>query len=494
MMLLINCSSCINDVKNKEDKEGITLNWIMPGVGTQKDSEMVWAEFNKRLKNYEGMENISVNFQVIPAGDYAKSFMMLQSEKSDIDIVQTYQLPREEYINEKTFLELDDLIEQYAPNIKKEIPQEIIEYGRYNGNLYFITNFQKMMQPDWGLYTETELMNRYGDEEKMREAFLNSKKWDESCWNVIEEYLENLKNNEKLGLGYWKQGSPERKGYEEIAPLFYVDIYDETARVYFCDELPEKKLLFIKMSDWYQKGYVRRDVLSVDEYSEERGGEGYTVFHEQAWPRISGKNTVAQYGKEFTVFQTCDYNFLPKDASAGGNAIMRNSKHPKEAMKLLNLMNTEEGKDLYSLLSYGIEGMHYKTEPDGRIKFLDVDSTNENSSSKYGLWEWAVGNTKYALEKVGEEKGNLEFVLNENFNKKNKKSRFRGFVVDNSDISVELSQVKAVFNEYSIYLERGVEQNVEEKYNEYMEKLKEAGIDKIKAVYQAQVDGFLAQK
>jgi putative aldouronate transport system substrate-binding protein len=38
----------------------ITIKWIMPGPGAQTDSQAVWAEFNKRLKTYEGFENVTV--------------------------------------------------------------------------------------------------------------------------------------------------------------------------------------------------------------------------------------------------------------------------------------------------------------------------------------------------------------------------------------------------------------------------------------------------
>lgn len=480
------CLSKPEQVQNDE----ITLNWIMPGEGEKKDSKRVWAEFNEKLKSYKGMENVNVNIRVITTSDYNKSFNMLQSEKSNIDIVQTYLLDWGDCINKELFLPLDELIDNYAPNIRKELPEKIFEYGRYNGELYFVPNYQMMYSPDWGVYAETELLDNYGNEENMRDTFLNSQYWDENCWDAIEDYLKFLKDNGKLGLGYIKKGRPERKGYEPIGNDFLVDIYN--SKVYFADEAPHIKFTNKKLSEFYKKGYLRKDILSIDEDSDERGGEGYSVFHEQLWPSISGKDVYELYGKKFKVFQTLKYHFLPKDAPAGGNAIMKDSKHPKEAARLLELMNTEEGKELYRLLVYGNEGEHYVLNDNGRISVPDSEEGN-NVSVRYGLWKWIVGNTEYAFESETEEVGNAKFLLEENFNPSNIESKLKGFVVDNSKISVELMQISALSNEYT-YLRKGVADDFEKDYEEYMQKLHEAGIDKVRSEYQRQVDEFLVNK
>ena len=61
-----------------------------------------------------------------------------------------------------------------------------------------------------------------------------------------------------------------------------------------------------------------------------------------------------------------------------------NSKHPEEAMKLLNLVYTD--KEIYNELLFGIEGEHYKKTGENSVEV--IDSTKYDFSA-YG---WIFGN------------------------------------------------------------------------------------------------------
>ena len=67
------------------------------------------------------------------------------------------------------------------------------------------------------------------------------------------------------------------------------------------------------------------------------------------------------------------------------------------------------------------------------------------------------------------------------------------FVFDENGLETEVAQINAVVLEYED-LQKGNLPDVEKTYNEYMEKLKKAGLDKVKAEMQKQIDEFFKNK
>ena len=167
------------------------------------------------------------------------------------------------------------------------------------------------------------------------------------------------------------------------------------------------------------------------------------------------------------------------------------SKHPDEAFKVIELFTTEKGKDLYRLLAYGIEGKHYKLLGDDVIEPIGYVG-QASSTSNYGLYAWNTGNMKYSFNKEGEKlNGNRLDELNSN--EKLFVSPLTGFVPDTSAITSEIAQINTVFEEYKD-LNCGNRPNVEATYKEYMNKVRTAGMEKVKAEMQKQVDEFFKSK
>ena len=79
LSLISICGGCKTNDSMVMDEE-VTLKWVMPGPGKQKDADDVWNEFNKQLKTYPGLENVSVDFEVMDANDYAQKYQQTLAE------------------------------------------------------------------------------------------------------------------------------------------------------------------------------------------------------------------------------------------------------------------------------------------------------------------------------------------------------------------------------------------------------------------------------
>ena len=493
-VMLSSFVGCSPDSQNAStDGEAVTLKWVMPGPGEQKDSPKVWEEFNKQLKEIEGFENVSVDISVIPSADYKQKFLLMQTGGEKFDIAQTYTLDFVNEVRNGSFMEIGDLIDNNTTDLKTSMPEYMWDYGMVDNKLYYVPNYQQMSTPIYGLRTPTKLAEQYLDVEKMQEVFYSEEYLSEKSYEVIEEYLAKLKENGLIGLGLNNVGMPLGKGYEQITSSYRYKINEDKVVVEDIHKSEVYQLYIKKMSEWYQKGYIRADVLSAQPENDNGREGGNVIWFDQTWMGAQ-ENDSKKYGMDITVIPMQEYYFIPYNAPAGGNAISATCQYPEVAIKFLELMNSEKGKSIYNLLVYGIENEHYKVIGEDRIETLDY-SGSPTSSSKYGLWKWVVGNASMAYDTQNEPEGWKEYIFDQiNEGEDTVKSKLLGFAPDLTSIETKLAQVNAVASEYSEVLVSGSVENYEEHYNTFMDRLEKAGNDEIVAELQRQVDEFLASK
>ncbi len=472
-------------LENQADKENKTvLKWVMPGPGKQSDSDRVWEEFNRQIKNYNGFSDVDVYFEVIPSEDYRERFMLIQAGGASFDIAGTYMLDFQNEVKNGTFLDITGLMEEYAPDIKKEIPDWALKLTQVDSKQYAITNYQQMAAPMWGYQVNKEFAEKYMNIKNAEEAFLKSDILTNETLDVFEGYMDSLKKNGELNMGIRPGSTWALKGYLEINDDYVYRVENEKVTVESKLELETVKLLSERFSQWYKKGYIREDVLSADMT---RGvyDINHRQYHKYAEEVINKSNK-----NEILLFRSSKNFYLPSYSTSGGNAIFSSCENPKKAMELLNLMYTKKGKDLYRLLVYGIENEHYKKTDGNKIEPIGYTGTQGTATAPYGLWKWIVGNTSNAYETVSDPEGWNDYVFND-WNKNAMPSAIAGIYIDKTPIEVELSQCGAICAEYLNLLTGGASADWEIVYKEAMEKLKIAGNDKVKAYLQSVIDEYL---
>lgn len=158
---------------------------------------------------------------------------------------------------------------------------------------------------------------------------------------------------------------------------------------------------------------------------------------------------------------------------------------PATAVKMLNLMFTSA--DVMSLLAWGVEGRHYITHADGTIGF--PQGVDRATSGYYIGTPWMMGNeflTKiwngYPLdlwEKIHQ--FNSEAII----------SRAMGFSYDPTPVKTEIVALNNIIIQYEMPLECGAVAS-ELVLPELISKLKAAGIDRVVAEKQQQLDRWTA--
>ncbi|MGO4274756.1 DUF3502 domain-containing protein, partial [Paenibacillus sp. TAF58] len=170
-------------------------------------------------------------------------------------------------------------------------------------------------------------------------------------------------------------------------------------------------------------------------------------------------------------------------AAAAGSmlAISRTSKDPERAMMFINMLHSD--KMLNNMLNFGIEGIHY-------VKKSDTVIDAEMGSKKYNPGSaWMFGNQFLNYLQPNEDPQKWEKF--KQFNNAGKPSPALGFTFNSEPVKSEVAAVVNVNNQFQAALYTGSIEP-DDVLAKFKAKLKEAGLDKILAEKQKQLDEFLA--
>lgn len=500
LMLIIGTVAGCNKKETATNDDGnVTLKWVMSANGEMKDCERVWAEFNKQLQNY--MPGTTIEFELIPYSDFAEKWNLMSASREKVDLVWVgWMLNLDEEVRKGSFMPLDDLL-KYAPEMTAEIPANVLDLCRVKGELYAIPCYQMMTGLPYGYKVPKDLADEYGlDHEKIAELFANDKRPSKEDFKPFEEWLERLKQAGKLGkgvskkfldyiMGYMKGNGPMRA---QVAANAYVDISNDDLKVY--DFITHKNNMdyYDLVTEWFNKGYIRKDILSLTDITLDEGKkDGYVLWADSCFKGASETDS-KKYGMEVISTPIFDKFTVSHQRPSTNTAIAKTSENPEKAMEFLNLMNSTKGKDLFNLLVYGLEGEHYKKIDDTKIEWLLESAPGTSSDMAYGFSAWALGNTFNAYTTQYDVDGWNEYILNE-VNANAYVSPLAGFSLDRQPIKLELAQYDAIFSEY-LYLDLGATKNYKELLEERNEKIKKAGSDKILKEVQRQIDEWKKTK
>jgi putative aldouronate transport system substrate-binding protein len=233
------------------------------------------------------------------------------------------------------------------------------------------------------------------------------------------------------------------------------------------------------MSKYYKAGYVSAEAATTGSTNDLTTSGNWFLDRAQTQP-LADNQWSASYG--YPVVSTPASDAIITNTSVQGSimAISANSEYPEKAMEFLNLLNTDPV--LRNMVDSGIEGVHYK-------KVDDTHMENLAESKNYDMPSYSLGN-------------NMLLYLNNNdpdnkwdefkkFNAEGVNSPILSFNFDSSNVSSELTAVQNVKEQYWAALMTGTldpENNLEQ----VIEKFNQAGLEKVMAEAQTQLDAWRA--
>lgn len=485
----------------------VVLEWYYRSAGVQKDTQLVEDKLNELLKETE-LDYVTLHIHPFNGSEYAQQVALAQASGAQMDIVGSVSLNFYQNIEDGTWMPMNDYM---SDTLKDEFPDWLWDQCSVDGNVYIVPNYQNAFNCAYFVFPQ-EYMDKYGNYDEMKAILQDPNKTLTEKAACLEEYTMKVREGEgdtkycnylDMGSNSGSLGFSFVTPYDQIATDFIV--FDGSDTVEYIYETDYWKEQFAIYADWASKGIFAANGVSSSRWDwkmENMMDETAFAWYCQALygpEEFIAATVEGVCGCEIAAIKVQDYNFIQKNYAAGGNGISSTCQNPDVAAKFLELINCgdEMGKKIYNTLVFGLEGVHWEwvDEANDRIKTLEYDDS-QGSECSYAAWKWCVGNSFYAYKNQAVQDDQYPIAKEMNESPDTVSSSLIGFVSDTTSIQTKLEQCNAVKSEYFNALYNGTmgPDGWEAYYNEFIEKMKTAGMDDIKAELQRQLDAFLASK
>lgn len=474
-----------------EPMEEVTLRVIMRGEAPNDMDEIV-EELEKRMAD---TINVKLNLVWWPTSDISNltRVSMASGEPNDL-IWHPGRTDMTTFVNMGGLLELDELVEKYAPTFLADRPEQMVEYSKYKGKLYALP---------LGVYNKSG--HHYNVRDDLRKALGMDPLEDrediiEFAYKVKEAYPEiapivpGAFGQEQFTSWATFPHLSGKRDEDFLMPsdalsgdlMLYYKYNDGKVYNFFDDPEPSVQESLKEARQLYLDGIIYEDVLSLSTYRDAMAeNKAAVVMWGDIIPEptyVNRLKTVVPDGEIASVF---NYTTEPGQLLATFKAwnyisVAKVSQNPERCLQFLDF--TQQSQEIYDLLAYGIEGKHWTNEGEG--KYLNIST--DYRWFPY-LWIW---NPKY--DRVVANATDKEFEM-EMFLRKAPASDFveqwsAPLLFDTEPIQDALAQYTAVQAQFYGPIFNGVVDT-----DEYMEMYKAAAYEPLKAIQnelQAQIDAL----
>ncbi len=461
----------VNEQPGQPKQNLAPVNLIMYLMGgPAKDYDQVLAAFNKKLK---ADLNATVTVNWIGWGDFTTKYPLVLASGEPVDMIYAATWTNFYQNAQKgAYLALEKLAPKYAPKSLASYSPDWIGQATVNGHIYaFPANFSQV--GIMGYIVRGDLMKKYNIP-------------DIKTIDDYGVYLDAIVKNEPTlapsdfvgstdGLdGYFVRSIGH---YRNITQWLFYNIDNGTA----VDEiaLPQMQGFYEKMKVWSAKGYWPKSVLSnKDDQMLQNGTAASRLHNQDTW------NTAYMKHPEWDLkfFWTDSYG-VSTVAMQDGMAVPASARNPERALMMLEKLKTDQS--YYNLLTYGIEGVDYTVTADNMI-----DPKNTDVFAPEGYCSWGYKDPKFYKPVKGSAPTLL--AVKGKLNAMAIKDPYALFALNQDPIKNELAALNSVMVQYEAPLNFGFVDDVAAGLATLKSKMKEAGIDKVMAEIQRQLDAFKA--
>lgn len=420
VLILLVLTACTNDNSGKKDeksdkespdnltesgmpivKEPITLKMFasQQSIPADWNDIFIWNE-------YEKLTNINVEWEQVPAESLGEKRNLALASGNLPDAFYISSIPSMDvlkYGKQGTFIKLNDLIDEHAPNLKKlmeEYPEIRKGMTFPDGNIYSLPS---LVSPEY-------LSFRVGSRPYVNEVWLDALGMDmPETTEEFYQYLKAVKEQDPNGNG---KADEVPYGGASISPLigwlrgsFGVanrgvrnenidwDPEEEKVRFYPITEGYKEVLQYVQKL--YSEKLIEQNIFTIEwnQYLANASESlyGSTVFYDPV--ELFGEKA----GKEFDSGLALegphgDKEFSkvsPLVASIGNFAITNQNENPAATVRWLDYFYSDEGTKLFYM---GIEGETFEKTPEGEFVYVDKirnsaeGLTMEQEAAKYFAW------------------------------------------------------------------------------------------------------------
>lgn len=474
---------------------------VMYIIGDEaEDEKAVLEKLNEKL-----LEKINATLTIkhMSLSDYAQKYALTISSGESFDII--YASSWAGYTTEATkgaFAEVtDEVLEMYMPLTKELQPAESLEQARVGGKVYLIPANNAAVNGNTVLI-RGDLREKYGIGE------INN-------YEDLQRYYEAVAENEKGIFPYAASQNNEQmrimmidNHYNMVGlngtddKLFYYRADEEpgAGNVVWLYESEEYKEWVTKMKEWADKGFWSKNAVANNTNPRDAFTNGTSAS--LVWNLGTCGAVANQILESHPDWKPEVYDLNPDGRKllgsyiGDGAAVLASSKNKERAFMLIDVMKYDE--ECYNLVRLGVEGTHWIDPTEELGMSEDAEQKYWRAGERQAAYpfgsalSWPFKNSLYGRSR--EDKFEDEVALTEIWRAAQESAPLTGFSLDDSSVKNELANLNNAKTKYVPLLDLGLVENVEETLAEFNKQAEAAGLEKVKAAYEAQVEEYLTSK
>ena len=478
------------DSNGREYVELVAYNYVSGvGPGMEETMEAVNEYLKEKL-------NTTIDMHFYNAPDYSSTVGTVLSSGNYVDFVFTRStmVPFLQYANMNAFVPLNDYIDEYLPGTKAALPEASWDAVTVDGQIYAVP-LQRDAATRYDITINTTMVEDLGID--MPESF--DTYYDLTDFMYEAKAARDAKYPEKAGIPIVNTLLEYYQSYYYCEPILISQDWILAANVpglkgtagmgegetVFSPYLTEE---YRELCKWRNQ-LVKDGIIPYEDrytYDADRvlQSAGEFLFECNSGNVYVDEDANAPYYKSKLV--TADHAVLATNGYQHGYAISTQSKHIERSLEVIDLFNTDPY--LATLIRFGPEGVGWTDEDNDNV--IELPDINADPTNRYWYhwYGWNLGGLTISKTPPSSA-ANFGELLAE-LNGSAVPGANIGFIMDTKPIENELAACMNVITEYDGTLKWGQIDNVDEYVDEFVQKLKDNGIEKIIAEGQSQLDAW----
>lgn len=429
---------------------------------------------------------VEVDLQPMSVANYDQQVSLAMQGGEQIDVIHTLG-NFSQYLSKDQAYDITDIIDSCAPEAKEIVGERFMAATTRDGRVYGLPANKSMA--------------------------------------IIPQFIYRKDVADELGLDFSGVKSvydlepilaQVKEGRPDLTPLATINVGDTGVLVslpevdYLCDDFYYPKGVLIGdsttvedlyasdlfkehiglMRRWNEAGYISKDAATTTSIATEliTAGTAFAFMGGYAYePEDTAVAIAHQTGQEIAVVNIGEPYMDTSAVNSITWMVASTSKNPEAALKFLNL--TYSDPEVLNHIIFGIEDEDYVKVDENTVRYpdgLDAATVPYTAQLSCGI----VGNQflQYVMEGTDQNALQRQMEMNQTA----KTSSAFGFIFDNSPVKTEYTSVLNVINEYLPGLRCGT-LDPETELPKFIDKLNEAGLDRIIAEKQTQLDAWQSQ-
>jgi len=454
-------------------------------------ADAVWAAISEKYK-----DKLHAKFEVtyIPWGDYSNKLLVMAAsgDKWDLNFDAEW-LGYAQMINKNAYLPLNEMLPKFAPDLyAKYEASGALEAATVNGKVMSLpwtmkqnhrpfviwrkdlADAQGLSLPQDGIKTMEEL-----------DAFLNEAKAANSGKRIFNigftsGYPYNIGQIMMLKYGL-ADLNYHGLVFDMNDPAYTIIPFEQTEAFKEAAEWAKK---------WVDAGIIPKDAMvdKTDVNTLFGNGQVFSQYstheHSSQTNNYTDKAIVTDASMLYP-----DKPFYNRSPLANVVGINKNSPNPERVLMFLNLLETD--REFYDMVMYGVEGVNYQIKDEAAVLPDGVDKDNPGDKAYLG-WasQWGFWKPQFIRPTETNPKGFWQAEADFANQPNNINNPLGGLFFDSEPIKNELAQRDTIQDEFGKPILAGLKTDVDN----YIAKQKAAGLDKIIAELQKQINDFVTNK